>query len=131
MSFKKDKEYVDTIIKIIKQLKHQNDDLGTSNFNEYCSFGYLCYNYNEPTLTYFYDKKDKDFEKFSTTLEVPSYDISTEEGYFQASLMYPDSQMQVMFLFAELKKNFKNDSFVIPMKLLNDDLYIKGYDFYV
>lgn len=122
MSFKRDKEYIDTIIKIIKQLKSQNSELGTSIYNEYCSFGYLCYNYNEPTLTYFYDKKDKDFEKFSTTLEVPSYDISTEEGYFQASLIYPDSQMRVMFLFAELKKNFKNDSFVIPMELLNDNL---------
>lgn len=127
----KDKEYADIIIKIIKHLKQQNSDLGTSNFNEYASFGYLCYNYNEPTLTYFYDIEDKDFEKFSTKLEVPSHDISTEEGYFQASLMYPDSQMRAMFLFTELKKNFKNDSFVIPMKLLNDDLYIKGYDFYV
>lgn len=127
----KDKEYADIIIKIIKHLKQQNSDLGTSNFNEYASFGYLCYNYNEPTLTYFYDKKDKDFDKFSTKLEVLSFDINTEEGYFQASLMYPDSQMRVMFLFAELKKNFKNDSFVIPMKLLNDYLIYKGYNCYV
>lgn len=123
MSLENDLKFSKKIIRNIKKIQktkqYKNNFIGD---NEYCSIGYLCYNPSCDFVSYFYNGNEctpLDDEDGYINIKFSEYDVSTEEGYFQLSLLYTENQVKALVLFNAIRKTF-NYSFSIPFDLLGN-----------
>lgn len=131
-NLEKDKQYCNKFIQAL--IMHMNsysftDAQQYAYDNEFKEDGSICYNRKCEFLSYFYN--DNEMQRHLDT-EHDGYDdfyfseyeemLSTEEGYFQQSLVLEPTVLRSILLFIEMRKVFINEEFNIPMHYLDAHL---------